>query len=121
MTGKGAIACTDPLSAGVFGRYDRIANGLIAEVRRAAGRGLQAGRDRDQALHHAAQRQDASSISTSSAEEFGRTIEPALALWGDVRERLRGLRRGAGRTTAAIHARQSALCGRGRRAHGGLA
>src|SRR5690606_25536759 len=29
-SGKGAIACTDPLSAGVFGRYDRIANGLIA-------------------------------------------------------------------------------------------
>jgi acetolactate synthase I/II/III large subunit len=31
MSGKGAIACTHPLSAGVFGRYDRIANGLIAE------------------------------------------------------------------------------------------
>ena len=29
MSGKGAIACTDPLSAGVFGRYDRIANSLI--------------------------------------------------------------------------------------------
>ena len=31
MSGKGAIACTHPLSAGLFGRYDRIANGLIAE------------------------------------------------------------------------------------------
>lgn len=31
MSGKGAIPCTDPLSAGLFGRYDRIANGLIAE------------------------------------------------------------------------------------------
>jgi acetolactate synthase-1/2/3 large subunit len=30
MSGKGAIACTDPLSAGLFGRYDRIANDLIA-------------------------------------------------------------------------------------------
>lgn len=30
MSGKGAIACTDALSAGVFGRYDRIANALIA-------------------------------------------------------------------------------------------
>lgn len=29
MTGKGAIACTHALSAGLFGRYDRIANGLI--------------------------------------------------------------------------------------------
>ncbi|MGH7211334.1 MAG: thiamine pyrophosphate-binding protein, partial [Acetobacteraceae bacterium] len=32
MTGKGAIACTDALSAGLFGRYDRIANALIAEA-----------------------------------------------------------------------------------------
>jgi acetolactate synthase-1/2/3 large subunit len=31
MTGKGAIACTHPLSAGLFGRYDRIANQMIAE------------------------------------------------------------------------------------------
>jgi acetolactate synthase-1/2/3 large subunit len=32
MSGKGAIACTHPLSAGVFGRYSRIANDLIAEA-----------------------------------------------------------------------------------------
>jgi acetolactate synthase-1/2/3 large subunit len=31
MSGKGAIACTHPLSAGLFGRYDRIANALIAQ------------------------------------------------------------------------------------------
>ncbi len=31
MSGKGAIACCDPHSAGLFGRYDRIANGLMAE------------------------------------------------------------------------------------------
>jgi acetolactate synthase I/II/III large subunit len=30
MSGKGAIACTHPLSAGLFGRYSRIANDLIA-------------------------------------------------------------------------------------------
>jgi len=30
MSGKGAIACTHGLSAGVFGRYSRIANDLIA-------------------------------------------------------------------------------------------
>jgi acetolactate synthase-1/2/3 large subunit len=30
MSGKGAMACSHPLSAGLFGRYDRIANGLIA-------------------------------------------------------------------------------------------
>ena len=31
MTGKGAIACTHRLSAGLFGRYDRIANQLIED------------------------------------------------------------------------------------------
>ena len=31
MSGKGAIACTSPLNAGLFGRYDRIANALIEE------------------------------------------------------------------------------------------
>ncbi|MCL4765758.1 MAG: thiamine pyrophosphate-binding protein [Hyphomicrobiaceae bacterium] len=31
MSGKGAIACTHPLSAGLFGRYDRIANALVAQ------------------------------------------------------------------------------------------
>ncbi len=31
MSGKGAIACSDPHSAGLFGRYDRIANGLMGE------------------------------------------------------------------------------------------
>ncbi|HEV7263730.1 MAG TPA: thiamine pyrophosphate-binding protein [Falsiroseomonas sp.] len=30
MSGKGAIACTHGLSAGVFGRYSRIANDLVA-------------------------------------------------------------------------------------------
>ena len=29
MSGKGGIACTHPLSAGLFGRYSRIANDLI--------------------------------------------------------------------------------------------
>jgi len=30
MSGKGAIACSHPLSAGLFGRYSRIANDLVA-------------------------------------------------------------------------------------------
>ena len=30
MSGKGGLACIHPLSAGIFGRYTRIANDLIA-------------------------------------------------------------------------------------------
>ena len=55
--GKGAIACTHPLSAGLFGRYSRIANDLIAAVRLPARGRLQARRDRDQALRADARRQ----------------------------------------------------------------
>ncbi len=32
LSGKGAIACTHPLCAGLFGRYSRIANDLIARA-----------------------------------------------------------------------------------------
>jgi acetolactate synthase I/II/III large subunit len=32
MSGKGAIPCVHPLSAGLFGRYSRIANELVAEA-----------------------------------------------------------------------------------------
>lgn len=32
MSGKGGIACSHPLSAGLFGRYSRIANDLIASA-----------------------------------------------------------------------------------------
>ena len=31
MSGKGGVSCVNPLNAGLFGRYDRIANSLIAE------------------------------------------------------------------------------------------
>ena len=46
MSGKGAIACTHPLSAGLFGRYSRIANDLVAASDCADRRRLQARRDR---------------------------------------------------------------------------
>ena len=32
LSGKGAMACTLPLSAGLFGRYDRIANAMMEEA-----------------------------------------------------------------------------------------
>ena len=91
MTGKGAIACTDPLSAGLFGRYDRIANDADRGVRLPARRRLQARRDRDQALHRAAEGQDRSSTSTSSPRRSAAPTEPEIALWGDARAGLEDL------------------------------
>jgi acetolactate synthase I/II/III large subunit len=32
MSGKASIPCTHPLSLGLFGRSDRIANGVLAEA-----------------------------------------------------------------------------------------
>ncbi|HEX8165623.1 MAG TPA: thiamine pyrophosphate-binding protein [Beijerinckiaceae bacterium] len=98
MTGKGAIACTDPLSAGLFGRYDRIANALIEESDCLLVVGCKLGEiatkrytvpPRGKALIHL----------DIVAEEFGRTVVPDVALWGDARagiEDLHEAMRGAG-------------------------
>jgi acetolactate synthase-1/2/3 large subunit len=84
MTGKGAIPCTDPLSAGLFGRYDRIANRLIEESDCLLVVGCKLGEiatkrytvpPKGKTLIHL----------DIVAEEFGRTTEPDIALWGDAR------------------------------------
>ena len=84
MTGKGAIACTDPLSAGLFGRYDRIANALIEEADCLLVVGCKLGEiatkrytvpPKGKTLIHL----------DIVAEEFGRTTKPDIALWGDAR------------------------------------
>jgi len=90
MSGKGAIPCTSPLSAGLFGRYDRIANGLIAESDCLLVVGCKLGEiatkrytvpEAGKTLIHL----------DCVAEEIGRTYRPTLPLWGDAREGLRDL------------------------------
>ena len=90
MTGKGAIACTHPLSVGLFGRYDRIANELIAGSDCLLVAGCKLGEiatrrftliPDDVPLIHL----------DILAEEFGRTARPSVTLWGDCREGLRDL------------------------------
>ena len=90
MTGKGAIPCTDPLSAGLFGRYDRIANALIEQSDCLLVVGCKLGEiatkrytvpPKDKTLIHL----------DIVAEEFGRTIEPQIALWGDARASIEDL------------------------------
>jgi acetolactate synthase I/II/III large subunit len=90
MTGKGAIACTDPLSAGLFGRYDRIANGLIAESDLIIVAGCKMGEIATKRFTVPPAGKRIIHID-SVAEEFGRTVEPELCLWGDVRETIDGL------------------------------
>jgi len=119
MTGKGAIACTDPLSAGLFGRYDRIANALIAEAdvawrrqgrpRRPCGRGRPAhggvacGRRRAHRLGRNADQRRA---------DPGRTqCDPAAR--GDPRRR-RWLRGALGRIAVRHQARRARLRARPR-------
>ncbi|HEX8664625.1 MAG TPA: thiamine pyrophosphate-binding protein [Beijerinckiaceae bacterium] len=84
MTGKGAVPCIDPFSAGLFGRYDRIANKLIEESDCLLVVGCKLGEiatkrytvpPKGKRLIHL----------DIVAEEFGRTVVPDVALWGDAR------------------------------------
>ncbi len=83
MSGKGAIPCVDPLSAGLFGRYDRIANALIeaADVIFVVGCKLGEIATKRFTIPPKGKRIIHLDI---VAEEFGRTLEPEIALWGDV-------------------------------------
>src|SRR5215210_6200805 len=114
MTGKGAIPCTDPLSAGLFGRYDRIANALIEEADCLLVVGCKLGEiatkrytvpPKGKTLIHL----------DIVAEEFGRTTPPDIALWGDARagledlhEALRGAPPGLGEYVKEVARRMSA-------------
>ena len=90
LTGKGAIACTSPLSAGLFGRYDRIANGLInaSDCLLVAGCKLGEIATKRYTIPSA----NATMIHLDNvAEEMGRTFEPTLKLWGDAKAGLADL------------------------------
>ena len=90
LSGKGAIACTHRLSAGLFGRYERIANALIeaSDCLFVVGCKLGEIATRRYTLPPARARIVHLDI---VAEEFGRVAVPDVALWGDVREGIRDL------------------------------
>ena len=84
MTGKGAIACSHSLSAGLFGRYDRIANELIAEADCLLVVGCKLGEIATKRF--ALPLADKPLIHLDIlAEEFGRTTPVKVPLWADVR------------------------------------
>lgn len=103
MTGKGAIACTSPLSAGLFGRYDRIANGLIAEADLILVAGCKLGEIATKRYTVPPRVKRIVHIDIDPAE-IGRTLAPEIALWGDVRETIRDL--GAALAPDASHIRE---------------
>ena len=90
MSGKGAIACIHRLSAGLFGRYERIANALVegADCLLVVGCKLGEIATRRYALPLPGTRIVHLDI---VAEEFGRVAAPDVALWGDAREGIRDL------------------------------
>lgn len=108
MSGKGAIACTDPLSAGVFGRYDRIANALIASSDCLVVVGCKLG-------EIATKRFTIMPAATPLIhidivpEEIGRTTRADVALAGDARLALQDLQAALGDGAARRMRRQSYL------------
>jgi acetolactate synthase-1/2/3 large subunit len=90
MSGKGAIPCTSPLSAGLFGRYDRIANDMIAESDCLLVIGCKLGEIATKRYTVPAPGKTLIHLDCL-AEEIGRTYRPTLPLWGDVREGVRDL------------------------------
>ncbi len=105
MTGKGAIACTDPLSAGLFGRYDRIANKLIEEADLLLVVGCKLGEIATKRYTVPAPGKTVIHLD-SVAEEFGRTFTPTLRLWSDAREGLTELAGALASQASAIRSRQ---------------
>jgi acetolactate synthase-1/2/3 large subunit len=90
MTGKGAIACTDPLNAGLFGRYDRIANDLIADSDCLLVVGCKLGEIATKRFTIPAPGKTLIHMDIV-AEEMGRTYQPTLKLWGDAKATLKAL------------------------------
>ena len=90
LSGKGAIPCVHPLSVGLFGRWSRIANDLIASADCILSVGCKMGEiatkrydliPRDVPFIHL----------DIVAEEIGRTTPATVSLWGDAAEGLRDL------------------------------
>lgn len=104
LTGKGSIACTNRLNAGLFGRYDRIANKLIEEADVLFVIGCKLGEiatkrytllPKDKTIIHL----------DLVAEEFERTTDVDVKLWGDARCGLEDLLEAIGSGASALHQR----------------
>ncbi|HWX71773.1 MAG TPA: thiamine pyrophosphate-binding protein, partial [Xanthobacteraceae bacterium] len=90
MSGKGGMACTHPLSAGLFGRYSRIANDLIETSDCLLVVGCKLGEIATK--RYALPSRPIPTIHLEIvAEEIGRCLPAEVALWGDARAGLEDL------------------------------
>ena len=90
MSGKGGIACTHPLSVGLFGRYSRIANDFIEASDCLVVVGCKLGEIATK--RYALPSQSIPLIHLDIlAEEIGRCRSAAVALWGEAKAGLEDL------------------------------
>jgi acetolactate synthase-1/2/3 large subunit len=90
MTGKGSISCSNSLNAGLFGRYDRIANNLIQDSDCLLVVGCKLGEIATKRFSLPPKHIPLIHLEIV-AEEIGRTLQPTIALWGDAREGIKDL------------------------------
>lgn len=83
ISGKGALACSHPLNAGLFGRYSRIANDMIAESDLLVVAGCKLGEIATKRFQLLPEGVPVVHLDVL-AEEFGRTSRCDVALWGDI-------------------------------------
>ena len=109
LTGKGAVACTSDRNAGLFGRYDRIANKLIEESDCLLVVGCKLGEIATKRYTVPAPRGPVIHLDIV-AEEMGRTYEPALKLWGDAQAGLADLIAALGNTAEQQLSKRADWC-----------
>ena len=90
MTGKGGIACANPLNVGLFGRYSRIANDLIEASDCLIVVGCKLGEIATKRFALPPRHIPVIHLDIV-AEEIGRCIPAEVALWGDARAGLEDL------------------------------
>src|SRR6185312_13013500 len=90
MTGKGGIACANPLNVGLFGRYSRIANEMIEASDCLIVIGCKLGEIATKRFALPPRHIPVIHLDIV-AEEIGRCIPAEIALWGDARAGLEDL------------------------------
>ncbi len=95
LSGKGAIACSHPLSAGIFGRYSRIANDVIERADMLLAIGCKLGEIATKRYTVPPAGKPLIHLDID-AGEIGRTYSSTLPLWGDALAGMSDLR-------AALH------------------